>query len=65
MSVHIFEKWAQWRKMPCLGEIPTPDEWLKYVVERLEAEGREELAAVVSECFIKPVIKLSPIFGIM
>ena len=37
------EKQAQWRKIPCAGEIPTSDEWLKYVVERLEEEGREDL----------------------
>ena len=37
------EKQAQWRKIPCAGEIPTPDEWLKYVVEKLKAEGREDL----------------------
>ena len=37
------EKRAQWRKIPCAGEIPTPDEWLKYVVEKLEAEGRGDL----------------------
>lgn len=37
------EKQAQWRKIPCAGEIPTPDEWLKYVVERLKEEGREDL----------------------
>lgn len=37
------EKRAQWRKIPCTGEIPTPDEWLKYVVEKLEAEGKEDL----------------------
>lgn len=36
-------KKAQWRKIPCAGEIPTPDEWLKYVVEKLKAEGWEEL----------------------
>lgn len=36
------EKRAQWREIPCAGEIPTPDEWLKYVVEKLEAEGRED-----------------------
>ena len=33
------EKRAQWRKIPCAGEIPTPDEWLKYAVERLLEEG--------------------------
>ena len=37
------EKQAQWRKIPCAGEIPTPDEWLKYAVERLKEEGREAL----------------------
>ena len=37
------EKQAQWRKIPCAGEIPTPDEWLKYTVERLEEEGRSDL----------------------
>lgn len=37
------EKRAQWRKIPCVGEIPTPDEWLKYAVEQLTEEGREDL----------------------
>lgn len=37
------EKREQWRKIPCAGEIPTPDEWLKYVVEKLEMEGRGDL----------------------
>jgi len=37
------EKRAQWEKIPCAGEIPTPDEWLKYAVETLEAEGRGDL----------------------
>ena len=37
------EKQAQWRKMPCAGEIPTPDEWLKYVVKKLRDDGREDL----------------------
>ena len=34
------EKRAQWRKIPCAGEMPTPDEWLKYAVETIETEGR-------------------------
>ena len=29
------EKRAQWRKIPCAGDIPTPDEWLRYSVARL------------------------------
>ena len=37
------EKRAQWEKIPCAGEIPTPEEWLKYAVETLEAEGRGDL----------------------
>ena len=37
------EKQAQWRKIACVGEIPTPDEWLEYVVGRLKEEGREDL----------------------
>lgn len=37
------ERRAQWRKIPYAGEIPTPDEWLKYVVEKLETEGRSDL----------------------
>ena len=26
-------KREQWRKIPCAGEIPTPDEWLSYVIK--------------------------------
>ena len=37
------EKRVQWRKIPCAGDIPTPDEWLRYVVERLEADGNSDL----------------------
>lgn len=37
------EERIQWREIPCEGEIPTPDEWLKYVVEKLEEEGRGHL----------------------
>ena len=37
------EKRAQWEKIPRAGEIPTPEEWLKYAVETLEAEGRDNL----------------------
>lgn len=37
------EKKAQWRKIPCAGDMPTPEEWLKYTVERLIDEGRENL----------------------
>ena len=37
------EKRAQWRKIPCAGNIPTPDEWLRYAVERIKEDGREDL----------------------
>lgn len=37
------EKRSQWRRIPCAGEIPTPDEWLKYAVEKLKEEGMEDL----------------------
>lgn len=37
------EKRAQWRKIPCAGEIPMPDEWLRYAVDKLQEEGREDL----------------------
>ncbi len=37
------EKRAQWRKIPCAGDIPTPDEWLWYVVDELHKNG---------ECFL-------------
>lgn len=33
----------QWRKIPCVGEVPTPDEWLQYVIKRIKDDGREEL----------------------
>ena len=34
---------AQWEKIPHTGEVPTPEEWLRYVVEKLEAEGLSDL----------------------
>ena len=37
------KKRAQWRKIPCAGDLPTPDEWLRYAVERIKNEGQEEL----------------------
>ena len=37
------EKRAQWERTPCAGKIPTPEEWLRYAVERIEAEGRGDL----------------------
>lgn len=37
------EKRAQWRKIPCAGDLPTPDEWLRYAVERIKDDGRDEV----------------------
>lgn len=37
------EKRAQWRKIPCAGDVPTPDEWLRYAVERLRSNGQDKL----------------------
>jgi len=33
------KKREQWRKIPCVGEIPTPDEWLCYVSNRMKTIG--------------------------
>ena len=30
---------AQWEKIPHTGDVPSPEEWLRYVVEKLEEEG--------------------------
>lgn len=37
------EKRAQWERIPRAGKIPTPEEWLRYAVERIETEGRGNL----------------------
>lgn len=37
------KKRASWERIPRTGEIPTPEEWLRYAVERLEEEGRDDL----------------------
>lgn len=37
------EKRAQWRKIPCAGDIPTPDEWMQCCLKQLKEEGREDL----------------------
>lgn len=36
------EKRAQWERIPCAGDVPTPEEWLRYAVEKLEADGKGE-----------------------
>lgn len=47
------EKRAQWERIPRAGKIPTPEEWLRYAVERIEAEGRGDLLRLVSESISK------------
>ncbi len=37
------EKRKAWEAIPCEGDIPTPVEWLKYTVEKLEMDGRDDL----------------------
>lgn len=34
---------TQWEKIPHIGDVPTPEEWLRYVVEKLEDEGLSDL----------------------
>lgn len=34
---------AQWEKIPHAGDMPTPEEWLSYVVGKLEFEGLSDL----------------------
>ena len=36
-------KRASWEQIPWAGDIPTPEEWLRYAVERLEEDGRSDL----------------------
>ena len=43
------KKRAQWRKIACAGDIPTPDEWLRYAVERIKEDGREDLLRKYSD----------------
>lgn len=37
------KKRKSWEAIPCEGDIPTPEEWLKYAVEKLEISGQEDL----------------------
>lgn len=30
-----------WERIPCAGDVPTPEEYVRYVVEKLHADGRE------------------------
>lgn len=35
-------KRTQWERIPHSGDMPTPEEWLKYAVEKLRSEGRDD-----------------------
>lgn len=37
------EKRKSWEAIPCEGDVPTPEEWLKYAVEKLEMDRRDDL----------------------
>lgn len=37
------EKRKSWEAIPCKGNVPTPEEWLKYAVEKLEMDGQDDL----------------------
>lgn len=37
------EKRKSWEAIPCKGDLPTPEEWLKYAVEKLKADGQDDL----------------------
>lgn len=37
------EKRKSWEAIPCEGDVPTPEEWLKYAVEKMEADGCDDL----------------------
>ena len=37
------ERRAQWERIPCAGDVPTPEEWLHYSGNRLKEDGREDL----------------------
>lgn len=37
------DKRAAWEQIPRAGEIPTPEEYVRFVVEKLEAEGLDHL----------------------
>lgn len=37
------EKRKSWETIPCVGDVPTPEEWLKHAVEKLEKNGQDDL----------------------
>jgi hypothetical protein len=47
------KKRAQGERIPRAGNISTQEEWLRYAVERIEAEGARRSATMVSESMSK------------
>lgn len=37
------KKRKSWEAIPCQGDVPTPEEWLKYAVEKLRTEGQDNI----------------------
>lgn len=40
---------VQWEKIPCVGTVPTVEEYLDYVLKRIYEEGRENLLRKYSD----------------
>ncbi len=40
------EKRAQWRRISCAGDMPTPDEWLRYVIEQINLKDQDNLLRI-------------------
>lgn len=36
-------KRKSWAAIPCEGDVPTPEEWLKYAVEKMQMNGQGNL----------------------
>lgn len=37
------EKRKSWAAIPCKGDVPTPEEWLNYVVEKMQTNNQGDL----------------------
>ncbi len=37
------EKRKSWEAIPCEGGIPTPEEWLKYAITKMQINGQDNL----------------------
>lgn len=40
------KKRKSWEAIPCEGDVPTPEEWLKYAVEKLEENKSRNTQAI-------------------